>query len=281
MAQAINKTYEYQKAEVERITGSKVRFSHDRDGQMSIAYVLIYDTVIVALAKCSPRDNFCRATGRLVTVGRLYNYLHRAELTKHVFKFKAVPYSDARVDGVANLLEAVSSYPDVVESEGLRAYVSLPEKWFRTNNTDVDKDTTETSVVPAPTQPEQEVRTFFGSSASSLQRYVESLNDQIAGLKAVIESLTEDLKRETTNAKFWKQAADVRLRGWGDANELARKFEKWEQAREEAESWESEARSQVRVIEALTAENQKLTKELQEAREDVGYWRMYVDASQL
>lgn len=273
MARTVNKTYEHQKAEVERITGSRVCFSHDRDGERSIAYVLIGNTVIVALAKCSPRDNFCRATGRLVAVGRLYNYLYHAEPTKHVFKFKAVTFSDEHVDGLYNLWVAISSYPDVVESEGLRVYVYLPEKWFRTNNADVDKDTTETSIVPEPTQPEQEVRTFFGSSESSLRHYVENLNDQIAGLKAEIESLTDDLKQETTNAEFWEQVAADRLNGWDNANKLGFKFkEELEEAREEAESWESKARSQARVIETLRFKNQKLTKELQEAREEADYW---------
>lgn len=329
MARTVNKTYEHQKAEVERNTGSKVRFSHDLGGKRSIAYVLIGDAVIVALALCSPRDNFCRATGRLVAVGRLYNYLYHAEPTKHVFKFKAVPYRSAHI-GLYNLWSAVGMHPDVVQSaDGQVSWVYLPETLFRNNNTDVDKDTTETYVAQpqqqewkltdaggqgsvrvrwngqtlkeealrpsiygpqvsgkldcTSTQPEQEVRTFFGGSESSLRHYVENLNDQIAGLKAEIESLAQELQQETTNAKFWEGVANGRLYLLDAANlEAIKLIKDVEQAREEAESWESKARSQASVIEALTAENQKLTKELQEAREEADYWlRAYDDECRL
>lgn len=40
-------------------------------GGTTVAYEVDDDTIRFAIAKCSPRDNYCRKTGRVIALGRL------------------------------------------------------------------------------------------------------------------------------------------------------------------------------------------------------------------
>ena len=97
-----------------------IKFAHVKVGRgnATVAVGRLAGQSYVSMAFCSPRDNFCRATGRQVALRKLFN----------TGDYVVVPGSDNISKGMLCVQELLAYHQDHGDSDGPQWFLTMPRE---------------------------------------------------------------------------------------------------------------------------------------------------------